>query len=426
MPAGWVAAGAAVLGAYSSHKSSKTAADAQRESTQANIDAQKEATKIDPRIDQKLYGTGSTRKLKAGAVPTKQISINKFGEDFERDVYSPDDYEITNDTGLLGKVSDYANKPQSEAMQNIGKIAESSLVRNYAGDIETQRSAANKLMGGQIAPQMTAATINAPNQNSLNLTRSYDQFINGESGNNPFLTGAIQKGINQGTNAFQNMQSDAARNMLESILPNIRGGAIASGQYGGSRQGISESKALNDFSTQMGRAATQIGQGAIDSAINAQAGAYNQDQSNKLSATTSLGGQQYGVAGQNAGNMQQANQANMGAKISANQMNTAGLLSGIGALSGLSAADYNMADRYNNADFNRMQQSIGLLQPFAGKGSPINVPYNQPISSNTMGGAIGGATTAMGLYNMFKGNNNNTTVNNGSYNYKNPMYSSDN
>lgn len=377
-----IAAGGAIAGSLIAKKSASDVSAAQERATQASINAQKDATKIDPRIDEMLYGTGEN-------------------------------------TGLLGRVSDYANKPQSEAMQNIGKMAESSLVNNYAGDMTTQRSAVNKLMGGQTAPQMTAAAMNAPNQNSLDLRSAYNQFINGESGNNQFLTGAIQKGINQGTNAFQNMQSDATRNMLEVILPNIRGGAISSGQYGGSRQGISESRALNDFSTQMGRAATQIGQGAIDSAISAQAGAYNQDQNNKLSATTSLSGQQYGAAGQNAGYNQQANQANMGAKIGANQMNTAGLLSGINALSGMSATDYNMADRYNNADFNRMQQSIGLLQPFAGKGSPINVPYNQPISGNTMGGAIGGATTAMGLYNMFNQGNQNNYAQAGAHNETN-------
>ena len=552
--------GGGLLGAWSANKSAKDTNAANKQMQQESIAAQKEATKIDPRIESMLYGSGkTTQTLKQGAIPHAEKI-----DGVTRMVYDPSDYETSTDSGLLGKGMDYLNKPQSNALQSVGRAAESSLINNYANDQAKAREGIDRLMTGQTAPQMDAAqtgllgsmqaarmeapkpfdaaqgslttaspvgkydvaqaqaaqvgapqsvaagAINAPSQNTLDLKNAYNEMIYGDPGRNPFLIGAIQKGINQSRNAFGDLIQDGSQ-AVQDALGSIRGGAIASGQYGGSRQGLAEARTIGDLSKNLTRAAERFGQGTTDSAVAAQAGQYNQDIGNRLSAMTSLSGQQYGVASQNAqlgqqaalanaqmaqqaqmqnaqnqqqtsmfnagnqtganqaqfganqqtnlanmgaandmsrfnatnqqatnqqayggllsanqqnaqnqqnanqtnysgnlqnaqfnaGNVQQANQANLGAKMNTNQMNNAGLLGGLNALGGMSANDYNMANQFQNADFNKVQQVSGLLQPYAGKGSPINVPQFQSVTSNPLGGAIGGATTGMALYNAF-------------------------
>jgi hypothetical protein len=346
----WVAVatiGGSLIGAYSSNKASKNAAEAQQQSTQMSIDAQKEATKLDPRIDPLIYG----------------------------------------DQGVVNKISGLLDRPQSTGTTQFNNEI-NTFMRDYGRPEfdNTVRSAHSLMTNNVAAPQ-----ISAPNQNSIDLTGSYNSFINGDPGNNPFLTGAIQKGINQSNTAFQNMQTDATRNLTENVLGNIRGGAVAAGQYGGSRQGILEGRALNDFSTQMGRAASQVGQNNTDAAVSAQAGAYNDDRNRALSATSSLGGQQYGLASQNAQ-----------LKSQNNQLNAQTQLAGTGMQAGLLNQAYGYQQAGDNADINRMGQVSGLLQPYAGKGSPINVPQQQPIYNNSLSGAIGGATAGLGLYNAFQ------------------------
>jgi hypothetical protein len=564
----------AVIGGVSANSAAKKTAEGQKKAAQMSIDAQKDATKIDPRIEAMLYGTGgTTRQLKAGAIPTTEKI-----DGVTRQFYSDDDYETVTNKGLLGSAMDYLNKPQSAGLQAAGRAAESDLMNYYGMDQATLRSGIERLMGGQTAPQMSAASagapetamgaygtarttalptaydvtnagaattnaatataaprmeaatgkaatvgstsINAPSQNQIDLRGNFENFLNAESGANPFLTGAIQKGINQSKNAFQDLQTDATRNLTENVLGNIRGGAIASGGYGGSRQGIAELGALRDFNTQMSRAAERFGQGNTDAAVAAQAGQYGQDQANKLSAMMGLSGQQYGLASQqaqmaqqaalavaqmaqqmqlanmankqqagqidvgnqqqtnlfnaanqqqanlantanqqqanlfnagnaneaartqyggllstnqantaaqnqfgmanlgnqqqanmfnasaandmsrfNAGNQQQANQANLNAQMGTNQLNQAGLLSGMGALTDMSGRNYNMAQNYGNAEFNRAQQVSGLLQPYAGKGTPITVPQYQPMYTNNASNMLGGALLGQQLYN---------------------------
>jgi hypothetical protein len=457
---------------------------------------------LDPRIAAMLFGSGQgTKKLKAGAIPRTE-SIDGT----TRQVYAPEDYETVNDAGLLGRYQGMLDQPMSPTLQKLLGLSESSLGQNFASDQDKIRSGISQLMQGNQSPQMQYAQSQIPQsmvgatgapvatssaalasmpqvmqaarglsigQNNIDLSDPYNSFLSGELGNNPYLTGAIQKGINQSSAAFQNLQSDATRNMIESILPNIRGGAIASGQYGGSRQGISESKATNDFSTQIGRALSQVGQNNVDAAIAAQAGAYNQDQANRLNALNSLSGNQFQQLGQNtsnqqaanlanyqggmqnaqfnagnqnqmnlanagarnqmnlanlgnmqqanqlnyqgglqnaqfnAGNMQQANQANLNAQMGTNQLNQAGLLSGMSGLSGLGSTNYNIANQLGDYNINRAQQVNNLLSPYlsANSSSTQSQPLYTNRGANILGGALQGIQIGNQLGNLFSGSN---------------------
>lgn len=384
---------------------------------------------LDPRISQMLFGNGGT------------------------------------DKGLLAQYQGMLNTPRSGAAENLATANEGYL-NNYAGaDLDASRNAAYQAMRGNSAPMMDTAQaggasaaggyaalpayavggkVNAPGQNNLNLTGSYDSLINGAPGANPYLTGAIQKGINQSSNAFGNMLTDQ-KSATQDLLGNIRGGAIAAGQYGGSRQALAEGKAIDSFNTNTSRAAAQFGQNNTDAAVAAQAGAYDADSNRKLAATQGLGAQQYGVAQQNSANeqaaqflnvqnsfdasktnaamyqnnsqfnaglAQQTNQFNAGlqqqargsnqqAQLSTNAQNNGQLLGGAGLLSGLLGNASGQVNANDNWKLNQAQGVNSLLAPYLGANS--STTNSQPLYSNPTGNALGGALMGGQLAGMFGG-----------------------
>lgn len=361
--------------------------------------------------------------------------------------------------GLLGQYQDLLKTPQSAAAQNLG-TANAGYINNYAGaDLDASRNAAYRAMGGNAAPTTQAATstggyaalpayavgsmVDAPAQNKLNLSGSYDSLINGPAGANPYLTGAIQKGINQSSNAFGNMLADQ-KSATQDLLGNIRGGAIAAGQYGGSRQALAEGKAIDSFNTQTARAASQFGQNNTDAAIAAQAGAYDADRNRQLAATQGLGAQQYNVAQQdantknqaefmnvgnsfdasktnaalyqnnnqfNAGLQQQAGLANQQAQLTTNAQNNGQLLGGAGLLSGLLGNAGQQVNANDNYALNRAQGVNSLLAPYLGANS--STTNSQPLYNSPGGNAIGGALLGGSLSSLFGGTTDYSAIRNG-------------
>lgn len=302
--------------------------------------------------------------------------------------------------GLLAQYQALGQKPQNAGSAIYGQAQDNYVGKFGAYDMERQRDAADRLMGGNVAaPTMGAAKVNAPGQNGMSLTGSYESLINGPAGENPYLTGAIGKGINQSNNAFGNYLQDA-KNATQDMLGNIRGGAQMAGGYGGSRQGLAEGKAIESMNTQLGRAASQFGQNNTDAAVAAQAGAYDSDRNRQLAATQGLSAQQYGVAQQNASMQQQANQANMQSQLSTNQLNQAGTVAGMGGMGGLLGQASAGATNQDNLALNKASQMNGLLAPYlsANSGSTSSQPYYQ----NTAGNMVSGAAAGLGLYNQFK------------------------
>lgn len=479
----WVATaviGGAVIGGVASNSAAKKAADAQKQTTQMSIDAQKEATKLDSRIDPLIYDKGGIVDRISGLLDVPQnANTNSFNQGINN-------YMGAGAAGAEGAFmgsQQAAQKLQgsSLAAPKMDAATANSTTMNTA--LLRDPSKIDAAMLGK-AENMSGASINAPSQNSLDLSGAYKDMIYGEAGNNPYLTGAIQKGINQSSNAFGNMVQDGTQ-AVQDVLASIRGGAISSGQYGGSRQGLAESRSISDFGKNLTRAASQYGQNNTDAAIAAQAGAYESDRNRALSAMSGLGAQQYGVAQQNAqmqqqaglanmgannafasqnnanqqstnaananaqnqfalqnnanlqntnqfnaaaanqnsmfnaGNQQAANAANMNSQNQTNQLNSQNQVTGIGLSSGLLGQAYGYNQTANNQDLNRIGTVSGLLQPYAGKGSPISVPNQTPVYNNAIGSAIGGATAGLGLYNAFNtpSSTTNFTAANGYQNY---------
>lgn len=331
--------------------------------------------------------------------------------------------------GLLGHYQNMLSTPQNAQLQNFGQ-ANLNMLSTAPESMARIYNAGTNLVNGQSAPQAQAASIsdaawakgnmvNAPSQNNMNLSGSYDGFINGDRGGNTRLTSAIQGGINQSKNMFDQMQRQATDHLQKNVLSGIRSNSVLSGQYGGSRQGIAEGNAIGDFAEAQQQAINQFGQNNTNAAVGAQAQAYETDSNRALAATQGLGAQQYGVAQQdaatknaaefanvgqfnqnlanNAQMQQQTNLANLNAQQGQNQMNQAGKIAGAGLLSGQMGQAYQYGTANQDYALNRAQQVNGLLSPYLS-----NNPVQQIApQSSVAGSALGGAAAGLGLYNQF-------------------------
>lgn len=365
---------------------------------------------LDPQMRAMLYGNG--RRLKDGVAATygpgtaasqKWVAggVDSTGRDVDghyetiadtRGGPTNPESDYINDTGLLGRITGFLDQGQKPGMSTFGTGIDDYLSQFGRSAFDNNVRSADSLRDTTIsAPQ-----ISAPSQNGLDLAPGYQDMIYGAPGANPFLTGAIGKGINQSTNEFENYLTDATKS-TQDLLDSIRGGAIVNGQMGGSRQGIAEGRALSDFGQNVTRAATRFGQNNTDAAVGAQAGAYDADRSRALAAMGGLSGQQYGVASQNAQLKQQTNQLNSGNKAA-----------GIGLSSGLLGEAYNYGSNNDSYDLNKTGKVSGLLTPFTGLGG--GTTQTQPLYQNTGAGLLGGALAGQQLAKGFNWGGSNSTI----------------
>lgn len=404
-----------------------------------------------------------------------------------------------NRPGLLNQIMDQSMSPQNGDMKNFGSQFQAWLGQNGYNDWTKSNAAAQGLQGSNIsAPQMQAATaqapqaqwasaqaaqgqpgqvpqaanswnsaaqINAPSQNGTNLSPAFNQMIYGNAGENPYLTGAIQSGMDQSREAFKAMQADATENLTENILPSIRSGAIGNGTFGGSRQALHEGKAVDNFAEEMGKAATNFGNANTGAALGVQSQAFNQGQDRALSAMGNLNQNQFGTATQNAGfqqqsglqnsnnmlqngqfnssllqqmlmqnlgNQQQTNLANAGWQNQGSQFN-AGLQGQFGLANGgwqQQAGLANQQSQQNTNELNSKNQlsGVGLSSQLQGQGynyaqaqsnsyldqlgriaglispfSGMGGTQTTPYFTNSAGNAMGLASGALGMWNQFGG-----------------------
>jgi hypothetical protein len=317
----------------------------------------------------------------AAAANQAQIEANKLDPRVTGMLYGPDG---TTGGGLIDRYKGLLDQPQMAGQAIYGQAGDNYIGKFGAYDMEQQRDASNKLMGGG----MLAPLVKAPSQNEIDLKPAYERFINGDPGANPFLTKAIGSGIDMSKAAFQQQQDDSTENLMERIMPSIRSDAVIAGQYGGSRQGVAEGNAIGDFQKEQQRSLTNFGLGNTNAAVGAQAQAYDTDQNRALSATQGLSAQQYGTA-----------QANNAAIMDTNRLNSANMAVGIGANQGILGNAYQVAGNQDQYNLNRAGQVNGLLQPYLSKNP---VPTNlQPVYNNTGASALGGAMAGLGIYNQF-------------------------
>lgn len=326
--------------------------------------------------------------------------------------------------GLLNNIQNQFNAPaQSTGSAFLGELGNNYLLGSSGEELNRLRNANYDLLQGNRAPtigaaQFDAAQINAPSQNALNLSPAYQNFIYGNAAENPYLKQSLQSGINQSNQAFQTQLGDITNNLQRNILPGIRGNAIASGQFGSSRQGIAEGLAASDLNRQATNAAQQLGLANISATTGAQANAFNQGQDRSLSALQNLSGQQYNTAltqaqlnqqaaAANAAARQAADNTNVNAGLATQAQNQAGNIAGQQGLSNLLSFANQASNVSNNANINRLGQLGGLVSPFLGVNSSVTNngtttgAATQPLYQNTAGNILGGALTGVSLLNQF-------------------------
>lgn len=444
MPWGVAAAAVGAYGAIKSSNNNKAAAAAGSTSTQS----------LDPRLQEMLYGTSSGANgllnlINAGAQnyqPSSGLSNFGAGTDSYLNDWGTNNL-VQSQQAAQGLQASNLSAPQSTAplAANVNGISASPMA-NVAGIGERP---------------VGAVSVGAPSQNNLDLSGAYGNIINGDAGANPYLTRSLQAGIDATNAGFAKNQTDLTNSLLRNVLPGIRSNAIAAGGYGGSRQGIAEGNALSDYTNQLTSANTQLGLANSANTTAQQANAFNQGQDRSLNALNTLSGQQYGVASQNANLLNQANMANQAnsfatqqfntglqqqtalanqanntatqqfntglqqqtalanqqtqygtnnanlqAQLATNSQNSQNQVAGIGASSGLLGQAYGYAQNADNAGFNRLVQGASALSPYSGVASSTSA---SPYYSNTAANAIGGATSALSLYNQFNQSNSGTS-----------------
>lgn len=365
-------AGAAIgaVGSYASSKNNKKAAEAgsNQSGTQTGTQDITSTSTLDPRIAQLLGMNGG---------------------------------------GVLGSLGGFLNNGGN----SLAPQANSFLNSNAGQILNNGKAGTDLLMSSQYnAPAIQGAQVRAPGQNNIDLTSSFQSLLGG--GDTSALMNSLQAGNALAGAQFQQNQQSMTDNLQRNVLPGIRGGAIAAGQYGGSRHGIAEGLALSDMTKQLNNSNTQFGLGATAASSSALAGAYENGQNRALSAAQGLSGQQYGVASQDAAARQAADNTNVQALLATRGQNSSNLASGIGLQQGLLGSAANLG----NADLSRLGQTAGILAPFLGAGATTTSNQKtdnkttgnvaQPLYGSNAGAALGGGLMGAQLGGMFTGGGN--------------------
>lgn len=202
----------------------------------------------------------------------------------------------------------------------------------------------------------------------------------GTSGLNPYLTKAQQA-----------IASQVTDNLNRNIMPGLSSAAMASGNFGGSRQGVVEANALNDANRQIANGMANLSFNAYES--DANRGLQQQSINNSYNlglGNLALGNTQADNSFYTAQRGQDLQSTALGAQLM-NQGNTGYLNQGQGV--------YNIGNSYSQAPWTTIGNYNGTMNPYTGFGS-TSTSGTGGGASGVLGGALGGAN----LWSMFGGN----------------------
>lgn len=194
------------------------------------------------------------------------------------------------------------------------------------------------------------------------------------------------------------------QNLAQNVMPNIRSGAMLSGQYGGSRQGIAEGVAA-------GNAQTGLNSNIADMYSNA----YQQAQNNMMGTANALNSQSGEMAAQNAANTINTQQFNAGLGLQNNAQTMAqagqnmgfrqagaGMVgAGTGAQSNAFGNLQNIYGQPNAYNQQNLQNYADIINGNASLGGTAS--STQTGGGNPMAGLLGGALGGAQLYSMLGG-----------------------
>jgi hypothetical protein len=168
------------------------------------------------------------------------------------------------------------------------------------------------------------------------------------------------------------IKGQVTENLNRNVLPGIGSAAVATGGYGGSRQGVVEANAVKDANSSISNALTGMYFGDYNAALGRQLQQYGMDQN---FYTAQRG--------------QDLQQTGLGASIY--NMGTQGML-------GQGQGIYNLGLTAQQAPWQTLTGFTGASSPYTGYGSTSGTQSGS-AAAGALGGALGGAQ----LYNAWKG-----------------------
>lgn len=234
---------------------------------------------------------------------------------------------------------------------------------------------------GQFNPTQGPVSMTQANANmgALNPSAAYVKMLSGQP-DNPYLGAMNQANINTSLRGYH----DAMQDMAQTVMPGIGDQAFASGQYGGSRQGIAEGLMLQQAS----RNARDLGIAAMDSGNQLFGSAYDNAQTRMGNAANTLSGMGLQNAQFNA-NLDLSQKA-AGAK------NATDALQAMQSIFGQSDNIYNQQQSLLQAPQiqaqNALNQYANIVSPGAAMGGTQSqsIPiYQGGTLANMMGGSLG-------------------------------------
>jgi hypothetical protein len=253
---------------------------------------------------------------------------------------------------------------------------------------------ADKIVAQMVDPTQAFASLGAANP-----TGAIQQMLTGRADTST-LAPVVQSAFRRLGEGFN-----------EQVLPGIRGNAIASGQYGGSRQGIAEGLAsrgllysMGDVANNMYNQAYQQAQQNMYGTANNMAGlGVNNAQSNAsrdLSAQTSNSANQLAAQTFNANLALQQNQQAMQLAQQKLANRTTGLNT-LGIGNALQDQNYQqrlgLLDAADQHNWNNLNNYSSIVQNGARLGGTATA--SQPYFTNPLGNAVGLGLGGLGLYN---------------------------
>jgi hypothetical protein len=252
-----------------------------------------------------------------------------------------------------------------------------------AAEIAGRQKPAQQPYSG-ITPATTNLSAQYASMGASDPTSANAKLLSGQV-NNPYLDAQAQ-----------NIQTRLNRNLNENIMPSIGQGAIGAGQYGSSRQGIAQGKAIADTQDNYAGQMANLYGSANENAQNRMAGA---------AANLSGIGAQVGMANaaqtnstnlQNQGQMQNFYLGNR--QLDQSGMQLGASLYGAGNTGNTNAdtSQTTLGTSYQNAPLTALQNYSNTISPYTGLGG------TQSTTQTTGGGAIGTAGGALAGSQIYK------------------------
>jgi hypothetical protein len=222
------------------------------------------------------------------------------------------------------------------------------------------------------------------------------QILSGKV-NNPYL--------DQQAQGIRNQVND---NLQQTILPGIGSGAMAAGQYGGSRQGIAQGLAIGQSNKYLSDALSNLYGGAQQQANQLQAGAAGQlsAQDAEMARQQAQIAAQQAMQTQNLGFQNQWQNQNFYTNNRGLDLQQAGLGAnlfnqGLQGSLGLGQGISNIGQQQFQAPWQSLGDYSNLINPYTGLGGSQTSTSSQ---GGGVTGALGGFLAGSQLYNTLSGN----------------------